>query len=105
MRGHAVLVGVARVLTVDAEGFGLAVLESFEGLSRRQRPYLQVEMFRLRKSGRGYRLNLYNFLVRHGYEVHRMEGDANYVGDLVTAQNLMRWNVYAVFCLPRGTPR
>jgi hypothetical protein len=87
---------------VDAEGFDLAILETLEDLIRSWRPYLQVEMFSLRKSVPGYRVNLYTFLVSHGYEVHRMEGDANYLGDLITRQNLMQWNVCDVFCLPRG---
>src|SRR5437773_9588805 len=38
-------------------------------------PYLQVEMFSLRKSAPAYRLKLYDFLVGHGYVVHRMEGN------------------------------
>jgi len=105
MREHPDLIPRLRFIKVDAEGFDLAILETLEDLIRPQRPYLQVEMFNLRKSVPGYRLKLYDFLVKHRYEVHRMDGDANYVGELVTAENLMRWNVYDVFCLPQGTPR
>src|SRR2546429_4517443 len=57
-------------------------------------------LFSLRKSTTAYRLGLYDFLVRHGYTVHRVEGNADYLGDRITPENLMRWNVYDVFCIP-----
>ena len=69
-------------------------------LLQRQRPFLQVEMFSLRKSTPAYRRGLYDFLVGHGYEVHRMEGHEQFLGDRITAENLMQWNVYDVFCVP-----
>src|SRR2546426_48943 len=87
-------------LKIDAEGFDLPILETLEDLVRSQRPFLQVEMFSLRKSSTAYRLGLYDFLVRHGYAVHRVEGNADYLGDRITSDNLMRWNVYDVFCIP-----
>src|SRR2546430_2653641 len=89
-----------RFIKVDAEGFDLPILETLEDLVRTQRPFLQVEMFSLRKSTTAYRLGLYDFLVRHGYAVHRVEGNADYLGDRITSDNLMRWNVYDVFCIP-----
>jgi hypothetical protein len=57
-------------------------------------------MFSLRKSTPVYRRGLYDFLVSHGYEVHRMESHDNFLGEVVTPANLMRWNVYDVFCVP-----
>jgi FkbM family methyltransferase len=98
---HADLIPRLRFIKVDAEGFDLAVLETLERLIRGQRPFLQVEIFSLKKSTRAYRLKLYDYLVAHGYEVHRMEGSANYLGERVTRENLMQWNVYDVFCVPR----
>jgi hypothetical protein len=29
-----------------------------------------------------------------------MEGSENFLGDRITPENLMRWNVYDVFCVP-----
>ena len=97
---HPDLIPRLRFIKIDAEGFDLPILETLEDLVRRQRPFLQVEMFSLRKSTAAYRLALYDFLIRHGYEVHRLDGDANYLGDRITPENLMRWNVYDVFCIP-----
>lgn len=105
LRTHPDLIPRIRFIKVDAEGFDLPILETLEELICTQRPYLQVEMFNLRKSAPRYRLQLYDFLVRHDYEVHRMEGNENYLGERVTPGNLMRWNVYDVFCIPRTWPR
>ena len=102
---HADLIPRLRFIKVDAEGFDLPILETLEGLIRGQRPYLQVEMFDLRKSAPAYRLKLYDFLVGHGYEVRRKESDENVLGDLITPENLLRWNVYDVFCLPKESGR
>jgi FkbM family methyltransferase len=98
---HPDLIPRLRFIKVDTEGFDLAVLETLEDLIRRQRPYLQVELFSLRKSAPAYRLKLYDWLVGHGYTVHRIESPANLLGDLITPDNLMRWNVCDVFCVPQ----
>jgi FkbM family methyltransferase len=100
-RTHADLIPRLRFIKVDAEGFDLPVLQTLDDVIRSSRPLLQVEMFSLRKSTPAYRRELYDFLVGHGYTVHRMDGNANFLGDLITPANLMQWNVYDVFCLPR----
>ncbi len=99
-RNHPDLIPRLRFIKVDAEGFDLPILETLQDLVRNQRPFLQVEMFSLRKYTAAYRLNLYQFLVRHGYEVHRVESTDNLLGDRITPENLMRWDVYDVFCAP-----
>ena len=88
-----------RFIKIDTEGFDLAVLETLETLLRSQHPYLQVEMFNLRKSIAGYRLNLYRFLLDHGYELHRIQSGQLW-GSLISLDNLMLWNHYDVFCIP-----
>ena len=98
---HADLIPRLRFIKVDAEGFDLAILETLEELIRSRRPYLQVEMFSLRKSTPAYRRQLYDFLVGHGYDVHRMDGGDDFLAEVVTPANLMRWNVFDVFCVPR----
>ena len=101
-RHHPDLIPRVRFIKIDTEGFDLAVLETLETLVRTQRPFLQVEMFSLRKSDPAYRRKLFDFLARLEYDVHRMESNDNYLGELITAENLMRWNVYDVFCVPRA---
>ena len=101
-RHHPDLIPRVRFIKIDTEGFDLAVLETLETLVRTQRPFLQVEMFSLRKSDPAYRRKLFDFLARLEYDVHRMESNDNYLGELITAENLMRWNVYDVFRVPRA---
>lgn len=102
-RAHPDLIPRLRFIKVDAEGFDLPILETLEDLIRDQRPYLQAEMFSLRKSTPAYRFKLYDFLVGHGYDVHRIESSTTFLGDRITPENLMRWNGYDVFCVPRDS--
>ena len=101
-REYPELIARIRFLKVDAEGFDLAILETLEGLLRARRPYLQVEMFDLKKSDPAERLRLYNFLVALGYRVHRVEDDGRLIGELITLENLMTWRGYDVCCVPTG---
>lgn len=98
-RSHPDVIPRLRFIKVDAEGFDLPIIETLQDVIRSRRPFLQVEMFSLRKSTAEYRLKLYDFLVRHGYDVHRVESPDNFLGDRVTPDNLMRWDVYDVFCV------
>jgi FkbM family methyltransferase len=97
---HPDLIPRLRFIKVDAEGFDLAILQTLEDLIRERQPFLQVEMFSLRKSTPDYRRQLYDFLVSHGYAVHRMESDGEFLGERVTRGNMMRWDVYDVFGVP-----
>ena len=99
-REYADLIPRIRFVKVDAEGFDLAILETLDALLRAQRPYLHVEMFDLKKSDPADRLRLYDFLIGHGYRVHRIEGDDNLLGEVITPGNLMRWRGYDVCCVP-----
>jgi len=92
-----------RFIKIDTEGFDLAILETLEPLLQAHRPHLQVEMFSQKRSLPGYRDKLYEFLVRHAYEVRRMEGGAFASGTAVTPENLMERDTYDVFCIPRRT--
>jgi FkbM family methyltransferase len=100
---HPELLPRLRFIKIDTEGFDLAILETLEPLLVAHRPYLQVEMFSQKRSLPGYREKLYQFLVRHGYEVRRMEGGAFASGTVVSPENLMERNTYDVFCTPRPT--
>lgn len=98
-RSHPELIPRLRFIKVDAEGFDLAILETLDDVIRGQRPFLQVEMFSLRKSTAVYRRELYDFLVDHGYTVHRMDS-RDFLCERITPENLMCWNVYDVFGVP-----
>jgi len=101
-REFADLVPRLRYIKVDAEGFDLAILETIVDLIDRVRPYLQVEMFSMRRSSREYRLALYDFLIQHDYAVHSAEDADTFPGEPITPDNVTRWDHYDVFCVPRA---
>lgn len=103
-REHPELIPRIRFIKVDAEGFDLAILNTLDDLIRERRPYLQVEMFALRKSPPHYRRELYDYLVGHGYVVHRMDPPHNILADAITLDNLAHWETYDVLCAPPGAP-
>ncbi len=88
-----------RYIKVDTEGNDLEVLQSISGLIRELKPYIKAEVFKLTTLER--RRNLLQFLKDHEYRVHHIESDSNYLGDLVTDENLMKWLHYDIFCVPR----
>ena len=98
---HPDLLPRLRFIKVDAEGFDLAVLETLVPLIQTFRPYLQVEMFSLKRSLAGYRQRLFDFLDGHGYEVRKLESGPLAQGTVVTRANLEQWNYFNVICLPR----
>ena len=100
-REHPDLEPRLRFIKVDAEGQDLAILETLEDLIRSRRPWLRVEMFALRKSPRGYRRRLFDFLLARGYDVRRYRPDAGVEGEPITPDNLTRWETYDVLCAPR----
>ena len=99
-REYPALISRVRFIKVDTEGFDLAVLETIEGLIQARRPYVQVEVFNLRKSSAEYRRGLLAFFDRHRYVAHRVRGAGDLLGEVVTADNLMSWNHYDIFCVP-----
>jgi len=101
-REHPEVIPRIRFIKVDAEGFDLAVLETLDGIIRARQPYLEVEMFALRKSPPGYRRALFDFLVARGYAVHRIDAPHNILGEAITPDNLARWETYDVLCVPPG---
>lgn len=94
------LISRIRFVKVDAEGFDLPILQTIEQLLRAQRPYVQVELFDLKKSDPADRIRLFDFLIQHGYRVYRVESEENLIGVEITVENLMGWRSYDVFCVP-----
>ncbi|MGE0441092.1 MAG: FkbM family methyltransferase [Gemmatimonadales bacterium] len=90
-----------RLIKIDAEGHDLAVLETLVELVRARRPYLQVEFFNERKAPPGYRMRLLGLLKDLGYEVFRLDGQADrLLAERVTAANLHDHKTFDAFCLP-----
>jgi len=93
------LVDRIRFVKVDAEGYDLAVLRSMAGLIDRLRPFVRAEVYR--HLSRDQREALLEFLLSRGYDLHRVEDDAAYLGEQVALADAMRWRHFDVFAVPR----
>jgi FkbM family methyltransferase len=87
-----------RFIKVDAEGYDLAVLRSIADIVDSQRPFVRAEVYR--HTARDQREALLEFFLSRAYQVHRVEDDANYLGDLVRKDDSMRWRHFDVFAVP-----
>jgi FkbM family methyltransferase len=97
---HPELLQRVRYIKVDAEGYDLNVLLSLSDLIAERRPFLRAEVYKW--TGREQRERLFAFLHGAGYEVWRVENEANYRGQRVTATQVMEWRHYDVFAVPSG---
>ncbi len=97
---HPDLVDRIRFVKIDAEGYDVFVLESIQGLVRRLRPYLRIEVNK--HTGRESRVRLLRVLADLGYRVERMPSGSEYHGEPVDERNVTAWPHYDVFCTPDG---
>lgn len=99
-RDHADAIGRLRYVKVDAEGFDLAVLQSIEGLLREARPYIRAEVFR--HTPEEQRREMIDWLdTGLGYDVHKLNAVDDLRGQRVTADDVMKWKHFDIFCEPR----
>jgi FkbM family methyltransferase len=97
-REYSALIPKIRYIKVDAEGYDFTILQSLSGLLSSCKPYIKAEIFK--KTSRPYREKMYRFLVNLGYEIYRVENEANYRGVVLREQDLSKWRHYDVFCVP-----
>jgi FkbM family methyltransferase len=95
---HQDIVGRIRYIKVDAEGYDLAVLESMAPIIDRVRPFVRAEVYKL--TSQGQRQQLFAFFESRGYSVRRVEGDTNYFGEQLCAEDMTRWPHFDVFAVP-----
>lgn len=98
---YGALLSRVRLVKIDAEGYDLAILETMDELLQTRRPYLQVEFFNEKKSPKGYRRRLLDFLVASRYQVRRVnERQVDFLAEELTTANLFERNSYDAFCIP-----
>jgi FkbM family methyltransferase len=100
---HPDTAGRIRFVKTDAEGCDLAILESIASLIDRERPCVRAEVYKL--TTRAERERLLRFFLDRGYEVRRVEHEANYRGDRLGVSDAARWRHYDIFCTPAGPRR
>jgi FkbM family methyltransferase len=91
-----------RYIKVDAEGYDHSVLLSVRNILRATRPFLMAEVFKW--TDRAQREAFVRFLQQEGYDVFHVRGDADYRGEPVGPEDVMRWPHYDIFCVPITRP-
>ena len=94
------LVDRFRYIKIDTEGYDASVLRSISGLVSRCKPYIKAEMYK--KSNAAQRAALYHTIADHGYELFKVESEADYRGQKLSDGDLMKWSHFDVFCVPTG---
>jgi FkbM family methyltransferase len=97
---HPQLLPRIRYIKVDAEGYDLAVLLSLSDVIAQYHPFLRAEIYKW--TDRPQRERLIHFLAGEGYSIWRVQDEANYCGQTVTANQAMKWAHYDVFAVPQG---
>jgi len=85
-------------IKVDAEGYDRTILTTLAGVIAARRPYIKAEVYA--HANRPQRERLLQFFVEQSYEVHRVESETNYRGQVLGQADLMRWRHFDVFCTP-----
>lgn len=88
-----------RYIKVDTEGYDCTILQSLSSLISRCKPYIKAEVFK--KTDHAQRRKLYGTIMAHGYDIHKVDSDFNYLGELIREEDLTRWPHFDIFCVPR----
>jgi FkbM family methyltransferase len=92
------LISRIRYIKIDAEGYDSVILQSLHDLISGQKPLLKVEVYKGLSDEQ--RRDLYRLIARHGYKVHRVVDESNYLGEVLQESDLNKWRHFDVFCLP-----
>lgn len=98
-REYAELVPRIRYIKVDTEGHDATVLSTLTSVISQTRPFIRAEVYRHLNAQR--RQNFFRMVANLGYEIHLRESATRYVGMRLTEADLMRWEHYDIFCVPK----
>lgn len=88
-----------RFIKIDTEGFDHQVVLSLRPLIEKTQPYLRSEIFR--HTDESQRRAYHQTLQELGYDVHRMESEEEYQGELLGEGDMTRWDHFDIFAVPR----
>ena len=98
-KDHAGRLPRLRYIKMDVEGGELILLRSIENILSAWRPYLKLEVFKRLQAAQ--RRELFDFVARCGYTIHKVEESVTLFGEQVTERDVMRWRHYDIFAVPR----
>lgn len=93
------LISKVRFIKVDAEGFDYQILKSMEDLLAEVKPFIRAEVYKLTPIE--VRQEFFDFLIKLGYEVIRINDELDYSGKQLTSETLMEMKHYDIFCIPK----
>jgi len=85
-------------IKVDAEGYDRAILQSLLSILQERRPVIRTEVYRKLLAGERYAL--FDLLAGTGYRIHRFEGDANPLGEVLQRRDMTREKHFDVLAVP-----
>ena len=88
-----------RFVKIDTEGFDHVVYQSLRPLIARTKPVIRTEIFR--HMPEPARVAYLQQLQSDGYDTRRMSSMTDYVGEPISAADVMRWSHYDVLAVPR----
>lgn len=97
-KNYPELISRIKYIKVDAEGYDFSVLESMTELIQLIKPYLRVEIFK--QSIISYRQKLFNFLKNNDYKTYLFGGNAQYMGEEIDVDDMMKWKHFDIFAVP-----
>jgi FkbM family methyltransferase len=97
------LISKIKYIKIDAEGYDCVIVKSLLGLIKECRPYLNVEVFK--KTTFAQRLELFETIKNCNYTIYRVIDEGDFQGEKVTAEVLMKWKHYDIFCVPEEKKR
>ncbi len=89
-----------RYIKIDTEGFDRAVAASLRELLELTHPFIKSEIYQYMPADqrRGY----FEDLTALGYRIHRFNGDEDYVGIQLGADDMMKWRHFDIFAVAGG---
>ncbi|HSY74476.1 MAG TPA: FkbM family methyltransferase [Dongiaceae bacterium] len=89
-----------RLIKIDTEGFDPEVFASLKEIVAQYKPFIRSEIYRHlpEEQRRGY----FDDLAAMGYRIHKFGGDENYQGGELTSSDMMNWEHFDIFAVPKN---
>jgi len=87
-----------RFVKIDTEGYDRTVAASLKDLLIQNRPFIKSEIYQHLSSDA--RAGYLGDLQAMGYKVHKFNGDEDYAGIELGADDMMKWKHYDIFAVP-----
>jgi FkbM family methyltransferase len=91
--------GRVRFIKIDTEGFDRTVVASLKESLIKNRPFIKSEIYQHLPPDE--RKAYHGDLRALGYKIHKFNNDENYLGVELGPEDMMKWEHYDIFAVPR----